>query len=99
MVVVREQLLRTLRDVEYDHRFFWFLKWTVFKNSIPLKPWPEMTYPHKRIIVDLLVNSCGLRSVEVIREVFMNMNRTDLVEMQESSSGSKGTMKSQKYTV
>lgn len=104
-VVVREQLLKTLKGVEDDQNFIWFLKWVFFKNGIPQTALKEIymrTFLRgisSETLVDQLMEKCGLRCLEMIKEVFVNMNRSDLVKMLETSSGSEGKMKSEKCSL
>ncbi|XP_034009280.1 uncharacterized protein LOC117500511 isoform X2 [Trematomus bernacchii] len=78
----KEILLKTLKDLSDDelHRFQWLLQFTFFQKSISsFHGYPYWTASALQL-VDQMVDTCGPQSVEVTREVLMDMNRTDLVE-------------------
>ncbi|XP_025766934.1 uncharacterized protein LOC100692820 [Oreochromis niloticus] len=88
MAAVTDLLLETLEDLsERDLKEFkLFLQFTCFRKSLP----QILQIPHRREIVNVMVDKWGHQSVEVIREVLTNMQRTDLVQrLSESSSGLK----------
>lgn len=94
MAAAKDVLLETLEDL--NELEFMELKllvqFTNFQRNIPLILWDELYYPDKTRMVDLLVNKCGKQSVDVIREVLLDLNRTDLaLRLSETSSTSKGT--------
>ncbi|XP_062279142.1 uncharacterized protein LOC133983942 [Scomber scombrus] len=92
MGAVRELLLETLNDRSYQEikKLKWLLQFTYFKKGRPSIPWIELKPADKTKVVELMMKTCGQRSVEVIREVFMDMKRTDLVQsLPETSSGPK----------
>ncbi|XP_034057062.1 uncharacterized protein LOC117536350 isoform X2 [Gymnodraco acuticeps] len=76
-------LLETLKDlsVPEHHRFQWYLPFTSFQKSISylFHGYPNSTESALRL-VDQMVETCGPQSVEVTREVLMDMDRTDLAE-------------------
>ncbi|KAJ4930945.1 hypothetical protein JOQ06_025246 [Pogonophryne albipinna] len=79
----KEILLKTLKDTSYDelYRFQWLLQFTYFQKSISctFHGYPNWTASASQL-VDQMVETCGPQSVEVTREVLMDMDRTDLVE-------------------
>eukprot|EP00064_Thunnus_orientalis_P024750 superscaffoldBa00011121_g25059 len=83
---VRELLLETLNDLSDQefNKIKWLLQFTYFKKDLP---WIQLEPEDRTIVVDRMVERCGQQSVEVIREVFMEMKRTDLVQrLSETSS-------------
>ncbi|XP_073340776.1 uncharacterized protein [Pagrus major] len=91
MGAVKELLLETLYDLSYEEQktFKWFLQFTFFQRSLPQSPWGRLQKGDMvESLVDVMVETCGQKSVEVTREVFMDMKRTDLVQrLSETSSG------------
>ncbi|XP_067456887.1 uncharacterized protein [Thunnus thynnus] len=86
---VRELLLETLNDLSDQElkTLKWLLQFTYFKKGLP---WIQLEPADRTKVVDLMVERCGQQSVEVIREVFMEMKRTDVVQrLSETSSGPK----------
>ncbi|XP_041798417.1 uncharacterized protein LOC121610402 isoform X2 [Chelmon rostratus] len=76
IAVVKQLLVETLNDLHYS-------EYRVFRKDLPDILSPADT-------ADLMVQTYGQRSVELTREVFVVMNRPDLVQrLSESSSGSK----------
>ncbi|XP_053182843.1 uncharacterized protein LOC128366186 [Scomber japonicus] len=89
---VRELLLETLSDLSDQelNKFKCLLPFTYFKKSCPSIPRIQLEPADKTEVVDLIMERCGQQSVEVIREVFMDMKRTDLAQrLSEMSSGPK----------
>ncbi|XP_042280635.1 uncharacterized protein LOC121906043 isoform X1 [Thunnus maccoyii] len=89
---VRELLLETLNDLSDQElkTLKWLLQFTYFKKGLPCIPWIKLGPADRTEVVDLMVERCGQQSLEVIREVFMEMKRTDLVQrLSETSSGPK----------
>ncbi|CAI5661639.1 unnamed protein product [Oreochromis niloticus] len=88
MAAVTDLLLETLEDLSDQdlEEFMLFLQFTRFQKSLP-----QIDLIHdRRGIVNVMVDKCGHQSVEVIREVLTDMQRTDLVQrLSESSSGLK----------
>ncbi|CAI5661640.1 unnamed protein product [Oreochromis niloticus] len=88
MAAVTDLLLETLEDLSDQDlkEFMLFLQFTRFQKSLP-----QIDLIHdRRGIVNVMVDKCGHQSVEVIREVLTDMQRTDLVQrLSESSSGLK----------
>ncbi|XP_034057046.1 uncharacterized protein LOC117536345 isoform X2 [Gymnodraco acuticeps] len=76
-------LLETLKDlsVHERYRFQWYLPFTSFQKSISYfcHGYPNWTESALQL-VDQMVEPCGLQSVEVTREVLMDLDRTDLAE-------------------
>ncbi|XP_073340772.1 uncharacterized protein [Pagrus major] len=93
MGAVKELLLETLSDLSYEEQktFTLFLQFTFFQRSLPQIPWGRLQKEDMaESLVDVMVETCGQKSVEVTREVLMDMNRTDLVQrLSETSSGPK----------
>ncbi|KAM4581057.1 uncharacterized protein PAE49_005725 [Odontesthes bonariensis] len=92
MLAVKQLLLDTLMELKGDElsRFRWFLHLTQFKMDLPQIPWSQLSCANNSYIVDLMVNIYGQHYVEVTRETFMDMNRTDLAQrLPESSFGPK----------
>ncbi|XP_044215680.1 uncharacterized protein LOC122987727 isoform X2 [Thunnus albacares] len=86
---VRELLLETLNDLSDQElkTLKWLLQFTHFKKGLPFIPWIKLGPADRTKVVDLMVERCGQQSVEVIREVFKEMKRTDLVQrLSETSS-------------
>ncbi|XP_036929630.1 uncharacterized protein LOC119005785 isoform X12 [Acanthopagrus latus] len=109
---IKELLLKTLTDLSYEERqnFKWFLQFTLFQRSLPQIPWSRLLEEDMaESLVDVMVEKCGQKSLEVIREVLMDMNWTDLVqrlsEGLEAAAGSSGevfgvnTTEKEKYYV
>ena len=95
MGAVKELLLETFNDLSYEERndFKWFLQFTCFKRSLPLIL-SETIWWGQADRVKVMVETCGENSVEVIKQVFIDMNRTDLVQrLSETSSPHKGKIK------
>ena len=94
MGAVKELLLETLYDLSYEEQknFKWFLQFTFFQRSLQQIYWSRLQMRNMtESLADVMVQKCGQKSVEVIREVLMDMNRTDLVQrLSETSSGLKG---------
>ncbi|XP_034009277.1 uncharacterized protein LOC117500509 isoform X7 [Trematomus bernacchii] len=76
-------LLKTLKDLS-DHeldRFQWYLPFTYFQKSISYSFHGHPNWTESALqLVDQMVETCGRQSVEVTREVLMDMDRSDLVE-------------------
>ncbi|XP_072249488.1 uncharacterized protein [Leuresthes tenuis] len=92
MLAVKELLLETLEELKGDEfeTFKSFLHLTQFKKDLPQIPWSLLGYRNKTDTVDLMVNILGQHYVEVTRETFLGMNRTDLAQrLPESSFGPK----------
>ncbi|KAL7393705.1 hypothetical protein ABVT39_014808 [Epinephelus coioides] len=103
MRAFKELLLETLSDLSNVElkKFKWLLKFTFFQRSLELISWREQesTYTTDKL-VDVMLERCGQQSVEVTKEVLMDMNRTDLVQrLPETSSGHKGKIKKTTVTL
>ncbi|XP_063341100.1 uncharacterized protein LOC134635628 [Pelmatolapia mariae] len=90
---VKHLLLEHLNDLNND-------EYRTFKKLLlMIHPWMDpwmdgssflSPSPSKTVFVNLMMGKLGQQSVEVTREVFMRMNRTDLVQkLSESSSASR----------
>ncbi|XP_045902062.1 uncharacterized protein LOC123969011 isoform X2 [Micropterus dolomieu] len=91
MTAVKQLLLETLSYLSYWElkKFKWLLRFRFFPRSFPDISWKVMLMTDRRgAVVDMVMEMCGQQSVEVTKEVFMDMNRTDLVQrLSETSSG------------
>ncbi|XP_059194785.1 uncharacterized protein LOC131975959 isoform X2 [Centropristis striata] len=88
MAAVKELLSETLNDLSYEEleTFQWLLEFMFFQRRISLTSEIQLKFLRRADRpVDLMVEVCGQQSVEVVKEVFMNMNRTDLVQRLSSS--------------
>ncbi|XP_059194301.1 uncharacterized protein LOC131975630 [Centropristis striata] len=88
MAAVKELLSETLNDLSYEEleTFQWLLEFMFFQRRISLTSEIQLKFLRRGDRpVDLMVEVCGQQSVEVVKEVFMNMNRTDLVQRLSSS--------------
>ncbi|XP_078108433.1 uncharacterized protein LOC144519287 isoform X2 [Sander vitreus] len=94
MSAVKELLLETLSGLSSEElkKFKWLLQLTIFQRSVPkTDTWRQLqcTDTADGLVVMMLENY-GQQSVEVTREVLMEMKRTDLVQkLSETSSGTK----------
>ena len=89
---MRELLLETLNDLSDQElkTLKWLLQFTYFKKGLPCIC-SRLDLADRTEVVDLMVERCGQQSVEVIREVFMEMKRTDLVQrLSETSTEPRG---------
>ncbi|XP_016518913.1 uncharacterized protein LOC103155303 [Poecilia formosa] len=92
MAAVKVVLLETLEDLNEPEfiELKLLLQFTKFQRNLPLIRWDELDDTNRTRVVDLLVSTCGKQSVEVIREVLLDLNRTDLaLRLPETSSASK----------
>ncbi|XP_054878880.1 uncharacterized protein LOC129353551 [Poeciliopsis prolifica] len=92
MAAVKDVLLETLQDLNETEfiELKLLLQFANFQRNIPLISWDELDDTNRTRVVDHLVNKCGKLSVEVIREVLLDLNRTDLaLVLPETSSASK----------
>ncbi|XP_049901701.1 uncharacterized protein LOC126391181 isoform X2 [Epinephelus moara] len=89
-----EKLLETLKDLSYGEleQFKHVLQHTTMKKGLPKISSQRMEMADRDEIVKLMVEIYGEQSVEVTREVLMEMNMTDMAErLLEISLGSKDT--------
>ncbi len=93
---VKKTLLETLSHLNYWElvKFRWLLQFTCYQRSLPqlssfLLYWTDTA----DLLVDLMVGSHGQQSVEVTKDVLVDMNRTDLVQLLETSFKLKGKTK------
>nr|XP_046255929.1 uncharacterized protein LOC124064997 [Scatophagus argus] len=90
---VKDLLLETLTDLSHEEQesFKWFLQFSLFQRSRPQISWRQLQRVDSGSdMVDVMVDMCGQQSVEVMKEVLMDMKRTDLVQrLSEVSPGSK----------
>ena len=100
---VKKILLKTLDNFSHKERmkFKWLLQFTHFEKSLPQFSWRRVDWKDRTDqLVDQLVETCGQQSVEVTKEVLMDMNRTDLVKrLSEASSGLKGQREKHHTTI
>ncbi|XP_049903278.1 uncharacterized protein LOC126392119 isoform X8 [Epinephelus moara] len=76
-------LLETLKDLSKKEieKFKWLLRFTQFQKGLPHVSLSGLQGADSTdTLVDLMVQTCGQQSVEVTTEVFMDMDRTDLVK-------------------
>ncbi|XP_070767739.1 NACHT, LRR and PYD domains-containing protein 1 homolog isoform X2 [Enoplosus armatus] len=96
MAAVKQILLETLKDLSLNElkKFKWLLPFTYFQKSLPQISWSKLDWVDSvDLLVDMMVKN--QQSVEVTKEVLMDMNRTDLVKrLSETSSGLKGPSRS-----
>uniref|UniRef100_A0A3Q1EE08 Pyrin domain-containing protein n=1 Tax=Acanthochromis polyacanthus TaxID=80966 RepID=A0A3Q1EE08_9TELE len=86
-------ILETLKSLSNRgfKKFRYFVQETTFQKSLQKIPHRQRHHAGRAEIVDLMMKAFGQQSVEVARDVFMIMNRTDLVQnLPETSSGQKG---------
>ncbi|XP_047454090.1 uncharacterized protein LOC125015984 isoform X6 [Mugil cephalus] len=92
LAAIRELLLETLKDLSKQElsKVQWLLQYTCFQKNLPQIPPRESVTGDSAAVVDQMMTTCGQQSLEVIMEVLMDMNRTDLVQrLSETSSGPK----------
>ncbi|XP_045901969.1 uncharacterized protein LOC123968962 isoform X2 [Micropterus dolomieu] len=93
MAAIKQLLLETLRYLSYSelNKFKWLLQFGFFHRSLPDISWKLMLMTDRTDeLVDMIMKMFCQQSVEVTLEVFMDMNRTDLVQrLSETSSGPK----------
>ncbi|XP_072249645.1 uncharacterized protein [Leuresthes tenuis] len=96
----KQILLETLKSLSKTDlaKFTWLLELTCFQRGVPQIPHYKLDYFHMTAeIVNLMVEELGQQCVEVTKEVFRHMNRSDLVQkLSETSSASKGPSRSVK---
>lgn len=92
---VKYTLLESLNDLSVKElkKFKWFLQFAYFQKSLPQMSWSQLLMTVRReLLVDLMMEN--QQSVEVTKEVFMDMNRTDLVQRLSEGSGCQVEMNS-----
>ncbi|XP_037642054.1 uncharacterized protein LOC119497753 isoform X7 [Sebastes umbrosus] len=96
MRAVKELLMETLNDLSSEEltQFRWLLYFTFFQRNLPFISWSQLLKSTRTDLVKMMVQKMmemyGHQSVEVTEEIFMDMNRTDLVQrLSEISSGPK----------
>ncbi|KAM6935595.1 uncharacterized protein PEZ65_005936 [Lycodopsis pacificus] len=98
MMTDEELLLETLNDLSSEElkKFKWLLQFNFFHWGLPQISWSRLRWAHRAdLLVDVMMKIWNQQSVEVTKEVFMDMNRTDLVQrLSETSSEPK-----EKHTV
>ncbi|XP_068591178.1 uncharacterized protein [Cebidichthys violaceus] len=98
MTTAKELLLETLNDLSSKElkKFKWLLQFNFFLWGLPYNSWRRLLMADRTDhLVDVMVQIWNQQSVEVTKEVFMDMNRTDLVQrLSETSSEPK-----EKHTV
>lgn len=88
MVAVKEMLLETLNDLSYQE-LTKFKK--VFQNNLPDISLRLSDTENNTDIVDLMLQNYGQQSVELMKKIYKEMKRTDLVQrLSDTSSGPKG---------
>ncbi|XP_076592874.1 uncharacterized protein LOC143324370 [Chaetodon auriga] len=88
VAAVKRILLETLNKLSERklEKFIWLLPFTCFQKSLPQISWRQRTWPERTHFVDAMVVTCGQQSVDVTKEVLLDMNRTDLVQMLSQTS-------------
>ncbi|XP_075962778.1 uncharacterized protein LOC142965629 isoform X3 [Anarhichas minor] len=98
MMTVKELLLETLNDLSSEElkKFKWLLQFNFLHWGLPQISWIQLDTAHRtNDLVDVMMEIWNQQSVEVTKEVLMDMNRTDLVQrLSETSSEPK-----EKHTV
>ncbi|XP_035862616.1 uncharacterized protein LOC118496159 [Sander lucioperca] len=92
IAAIKQLLMETLNDLNKEElcEFSRSLKWFFSQKNLPDSPWMWIDPEDRELIVDLMLEIYGQQSVEVTRDVFMVMNRTDLVQrLSKPSSGLK----------
>ncbi|XP_071325375.1 uncharacterized protein [Trachinotus anak] len=79
---VKHVVLETLNDLNLKEfsKFKWFLQFTYFQRGLPQIPRSQLVKADSAAMAELIVEKFGQQSVEVIREVFTDINKTDLVQ-------------------
>ncbi|XP_039475988.1 uncharacterized protein LOC120442785 [Oreochromis aureus] len=93
IAAVKHLLLETLNDLSDEElkKFKRVLQIIIPWWNLSFFSWRLSPSSTRAAVVNLVVDELGQQSVEVTREVFMYMNRTDLVQkLPESSSASRG---------
>lgn len=93
MTSVKEKLLATLEDLDYEEfkEFKSLLQQSDTTIDLLIKHKHPTTLAQRVDVVELMVQTYGEQSVEVTREILKKMNRSDLeLRLSETSSGSKG---------
>ena len=93
MAAVKEMLLETLNDLSYQELkiFKQVLDLTVSQKYLPSISMMLSDTADNTDVVDLMLQIYGQQSVEEMKKVFKQMNRSDLVQrLSDTSSGSKG---------
>ena len=81
--MITEKLLKTMNNLSRSEfeKFKWILQLTYFQRGDPQIQREQMKkVTSAEHLVDVMVERDGLRSLEVIEEVFRDMNRTHLVK-------------------
>ncbi|XP_075962761.1 uncharacterized protein LOC142965619 isoform X2 [Anarhichas minor] len=90
MMTAKELLLETLNDLSSEElkKFKWLLQFIFLHCGLPRSSWIQLLTAHRtNDLVDVMMEIWNQQSVEVTKEVFMDMNRTDLVQrLSETSS-------------
>ncbi|XP_068592430.1 uncharacterized protein [Cebidichthys violaceus] len=98
MTTAKELLLETLNDLSSKElkKFKWLLQFNFLHWGLPQMVWSRLLMAHRADdLAVVMVQIWNQQSVEVTKEVFMDMNRTDLVQrLSETSSEPK-----EKHTV
>lgn len=93
IAAVKQLLLETLNDLSYEmlEEFREFLQMIVYQKNLPDISWMVSYTADTEETVDLMVQTYGQQSVELTMEVFMDMNRPDLMQrLSEAHSALKG---------
>lgn len=95
MAAVKQLLLETLNDLSDEElkKFMEFLQLILYQKDLRDKSLVLTHRADRAKIVELMMQTYGQLSVELIKEVFMNMKRTDLVQRLDKPSSGQGKTK------
>lgn len=102
IAAVNELLSETLNDLNDEelHEFKRFLQSIVVLKDLPDISWSSGSSADREEILGEMVRTYGRQSLELTREVFMDMKRTDLVQrLSKPSSGGKNKEEEKQKTV
>lgn len=91
MEAVKKLLLEALNDLSEEvlPKFQWYLQFIRFQKGLPQIPFSLLEFAKMKFILDVVVETCGLQSLEVTRQIFKDMQRADLVHKLSKSSAGK----------
>lgn len=95
MAAVKQLLLETLNDLSDEElkKFLQFLRLILYQKDLRDKSLVLRHRADRAKIVEQMMQTYGQLSVELIKEVFMNMKRTDLVQRLDKPSSGQGKTK------
>lgn len=91
MEAVKKLLLEALNDLSEEvlPKFQCYLQFIRFQKGLPQIPFSLLEFAKMKFILDVVVETCGLQSLEVTRQIFKDMQRADLVHKLSKSSAGK----------